>query len=309
VVLSLLNKNEIADTQPPSFIISVSLRVDKNFEKYLTEKKIRNLVSRSASQNWVGEANIRTPKAINVHLSFVNSSETLDSSKSSEVLTLLKHIENPGVLKRLKELSSDKENYVRILAVSGLMQSQQRDYELAKVWLADPIVREATAICLIQWDTEEAMRLLEPYLTQGENFGPQFGMELASSKSNRVTNLLRRILKKSESSYLRTIAIGRMAEVQEKASLPAIRKALASEDISEKGAAAEAIASMQDRKSIPLLTKLLLDSNPHGRLAGARALVGLRAKEAIPALKKAVNSDTSWAKSEIESLLIKLEGS
>jgi HEAT repeat protein len=205
----------------------------------------------------------------------------------------------------LRRLTEDSDAYVRLNAGMSYARTPERELAVLHRLFRDsaPRVRTHTALALAELAGTQELVLLREYLSQ-EPSSSEVVTALCQARSDDVSAFMREVLTSSMGAdvLVRAQALGYLRDVADHQSLLLFLRALRSDYIGERTAAAEGIAAIGERGAARALSALLLDQNPHGRLAAARALVKLRAVDSRDSLHRAAASDTSWAKQELVEL-------
>lgn len=212
----------------------------------------------------------------------------------------------------LRKLTTDGDDYVRVLAGASYARTPQRDPAVVRQLFRDRAhrVKVHTALALAGRADGADLALLREYLA-AEPSSSEVISALAKTRRDEVTAFMRELLGGTlqVDVLTRAQALGYLRDVADRQSLPLFIQGLQSSYIGERTAAAEGLGALGERSAVAALGSLLADQNPHGRLAAARALVKLGASEAGDAVNAAAAQDSSWAKDEMKGLARQLQES
>jgi len=220
-----------------------------------------------------------------------------DPERRYHAAAVLEHVGGPDVVKALEHAAQkDANKNARASAARAYAHHAEARKDVIGALVADKeqLVAKYTVDGLARRGGPDALALMVPYLGAIDS---QDSLDVADAfarppRPEWVAPM--RKLVKARTSSLREAALKWLGRAHDAGSLGLARKALRSADVLDQLGAISAIADLGDKASIPALVALLEHANMHIRLASARALTILHARDEYPKLLRAAQHDDSF---------------
>src|SRR5262249_30164131 len=154
----------------------------------------------------------------------------------------------------------DGDSYVRMMAGDGYVRQPGRDPAVVRALLGDPMPRVSSyvAAALGRSAGEEDLALLREYLADHPRDW-EATQKVPRDGRPGVVALRPTLPADARHAWLHAQAIHYLHEARDRACLPLFRRALGSDSIHDRKAAAEALAGLGDTSAVPELVALLGD--------------------------------------------------